>query len=67
MFVTSVFIGICYRVKIIVNEGHIHEHNREFLGELFQVFLGFKANARGSVHSPQDHFFIPLIISDRRD
>ena len=30
-------------------------------------FLGCKANVRRSVHSPQDHFIITLIISDRRD
>ena len=30
------------------------------------VFLSCKANARRSVHSPQDHFIITLIISDRR-
>ena len=31
------------------------------------VFLSYKANARWSVQSPQDHFMITLIISDRRD
>ena len=31
------------------------------------VFLGCKANVRRSVHSPQDHFVITLIISNRRD
>ena len=31
------------------------------------VFLGCKANARRSVHSPQDHFIITLIIRDRSD
>ena len=31
------------------------------------VFLGCKANARRSVHSPQDHFIFTLIISDRLD
>ena len=30
------------------------------------VFLSCKANARRSVHSPQDRFIITLIISDRR-
>ena len=34
---------------------------------LVEVFLSCKANARRSVHSPQDHFIITLIISDRRD
>ena len=28
----------------------------------FGVFLGCKANARRSVHSPQDHFIIILIL-----
>ena len=37
------------------------------LAEVFWDFLGCKANARRSVHSPQDHFIIILIISDRRD
>jgi hypothetical protein len=31
------------------------------------VFLSCKTNARRSVHSPQDHFIITLIISDRCD
>ena len=38
-------------------------HRLRFSG----VFLSYKANARRSVHSPQDHFIINLIISDRRD
>ena len=33
-------------------------------GLLAQVFLGCKANARRSVHSPQDHFIITIIFSD---
>ena len=37
------------------------------LAEVFWGFLGSKANAKRSVHSPQDHFIITLIISDRRD
>jgi hypothetical protein len=37
------------------------------LSEVFWVSLGCKANARRSVHSPQDHFIITLIICDRRD
>ena len=36
-------------------------------GLLAEVFLSCKANAKISVHSPQDHFIITLIISDRRD
>ena len=36
-------------------------------GLLAEIFLSCKANARRSVHSPQDHVIIPLIISDRRD
>ena len=36
-------------------------------GLLAEVFLRYKANARRSVHSPQDHFIITFIISDRRD
>ena len=36
-------------------------------GLLAEVFLRGKANARISVHSPQDHFIITLIISDRCD
>ena len=31
------------------------------------VSLSYKANARRSVESPQDHFIITLIISNRRD
>jgi hypothetical protein len=31
------------------------------------VLLSCKVNARRSVHSPQDHFIITLIISDRID
>ena len=31
---------------------------------LAEVFFGCKANARRSVHSPQDHFIITLIISE---
>ena len=38
-------------------------HHQRFSG----VFLSCKANAGRSVHSPQDHFIISLIISDRRD
>ena len=37
------------------------------LAEIFRVFLSRKVNAKKSVHSPQDHFIITLIISDRRD
>ena len=39
-------------------------------GLLAEVFWGFPqllANARRSVHSPQDHFIITLLTSDRRD
>ena len=36
-------------------------------GLLAEGFLGCKANGRKSVHSPQDHFIITLIISDWRD
>ena len=36
-------------------------------GLLAEVFVGSKANARRSADSPQDHFIIILIISDRRD
>ena len=36
-------------------------------GLLAEVFLSCKANARRSIHSPQDHFIITLIISDRCD
>ena len=36
-------------------------------GLLAEVFLSCKANARRSVHSPQDHFIITLIISDGRE
>ena len=36
-------------------------------GLLAGVFLGYKANARRSLHSPQDHSIITLIISNRRD
>ena len=31
------------------------------------IFLGYKANARRSVHSPQVNFITTLIISDRLD
>ena len=31
------------------------------------VFFSYKANAKRSVHNPQDHFIITLIISDPRD
>ena len=37
------------------------------LADFSVIFLGWKANARRSVHSPQDHFIITLIISDRCD
>ena len=37
------------------------------LAEFSGVFLGCKANARRSLHSPQDHFIITLISSDRRE
>ena len=37
------------------------------LAEGFGGFLDCKVNARRSVHSPQDHFIITLVISDRRD
>ena len=37
-----------------------------FIRLLAEVFLNCKTNAR-SAHSPQDHFIITLIISDRRD
>ena len=36
------------------------------LAEVFPDF-SYKADARRSVHSLQDHFIITLIISDRRD
>ena len=36
-------------------------------GFLAEVFWGFSSVVRRSVHSPQDHFIITLIISDRRD
>ena len=36
-------------------------------GIIAEIFLSRKANARRSVHSPQDNFIIILIISDRRD
>ena len=37
------------------------------LPEVFRGFPQFKANARGSEHSPWDHFIIILTISDRLD
>ena len=36
------------------------------LAEVFWSFHGFKANARKSVHCPQDHFIATRIIGDRR-
>ena len=36
-------------------------------GFLAEVFLSCKANARRSVHSPQDHSIMILIISDQHD
>ena len=36
-------------------------------GLLDEVFISCKANARRSVHSPQNHFIITLIISEQRD
>ena len=36
-------------------------------GLLAEVFLGYKANPRRSVHSPQDNFIITLIIGDQHD
>ena len=37
------------------------------LAEVFEVFFSRKTNSRRSVHNPQDHFIITLIISDGRD
>ena len=42
-------------------------HSPSSDGLLAEVFLSCRANVRRSVHSPQDHFVIILIISDRCD
>ena len=47
--------------------GHTAPLSDGLLAELSGVFLSCKANTRRSVHSPQDHFIITLIISDRHD
>ena len=47
-----------------VMTGHIAPSSDSLLAE---VFFGCNANVRRSVHSPQDHFIITLIISDRCD
>ena len=48
----------------------IHSKQFQHFFEIYKeygVFLSCKADSRRSVHSPQDHVIITLIISNRRD
>ena len=67
-FLPSPFL-LCNPTDLIWEDDWSHSHfiRRSASWGFFGVFLIFKVNARRSVHSPQDHIIIILIISNRGD